>query len=276
LLRRLRGRRPELLIHLTGHPRGAWLAKSLGCRYAVAPALANKGRWWRRAFTHHYKLPRATPRHTVEINLDALRRIGVQPARAARALCLVPGGSAEAAAHRWLETLALPRGAFVHVHASSRWLFKCWPAERYAELIDCCAAAGLPALLTAAPDTRELAMVADIAGRCRDAPANLAGKLSLKELAAVCRHARLFIGVDSAPMHIAAAMGTPVVALFGPSGEHEWHPWQVPHRVVALDWSCRPCGNDGCGGGKRSECLTELPVDAVWQAAQELLACTSR
>jgi heptosyltransferase-3 len=100
----------------------------------------------------------------------------------------------------------------------------------------------------------------------------LAGQLSLKELAALTARARLFIGVDSAPMHIAAAMGTPTVALFGPSGDREWGPWGVPHRVVSSDaHPCRPCGIDGCGGGKVSDCLSSLSVDRVHAAVQELL-----
>jgi heptosyltransferase-3 len=91
-------------------------------------------------------------------------------------------------------------------------------------------------------------------------------------MAALSARARLFFGVDSAPMHIAAAMGTPVVALFGPSGEHEWGPWRVPHRVVTSTHPCRPCGNDGCGGGKVSECITLLPVEQVRSAVNELLS----
>jgi len=75
-------------------------------------------------------------------------------------------------------------------------------------------------------------------------------------------------------MHIAAAMGTPVVALFGPSDEHAWGPWRVAHRVVSLDYPCRPCNNDGCGGGKVSECLTRLPVERVHSAINELLAAS--
>jgi heptosyltransferase-3 len=67
-------------------------------------------------------------------------------------------------------------------------------------------------------------------------------------------------------------MGTPVVALFGPSGEYEWGPWKVAHRVVTSTHPCRPCGNDGCGGSKVSECLTTLPVDRVRSAINELLA----
>jgi heptosyltransferase-3 len=102
---------------------------------------------------------------------------------------------------------------------------------------------------------------------------DLAGQLSLRELAALTARARLFVGVDSAPMHIAAAMGTPVVALFGPSGDLEWGPWGVAHRIVASDrHPCRPCGNDGCGGGKVSECLTTLSVERVQAAVNEMLA----
>jgi heptosyltransferase-3 len=78
------------------------------------------------------------------------------------------------------------------------------------------------------------------------------------------------------PMHLAAAMGTPTVVLFGPSGENEWGPWYVERRVVTSTHTCRPCGQDGCGGGKVSECLTLLPVDAVHTAARELLAGAAR
>jgi heptosyltransferase-3 len=100
---------------------------------------------------------------------------------------------------------------------------------------------------------------------------NLAGRLSIKELGALAGSAALFVGVDSMPMHLAAAMGTPTVALFGPSGESEWGPWNVAHRVVRSAHSCRPCGLDGCGGGKVSDCLTVIDVDAVHAAARELL-----
>ena len=78
-------------------------------------------------------------------------------------------------------------------------------------------------------------------------------------------------------MHMAAAMGTPVVALFGPSGEAEWGPWRVPHRVVAsTSHSCRPCGNNGCGGSNHSDCLLTLPEARVAAAVAELLAETDR
>ncbi len=269
----LRERGYDLLVHLTEHPRGAWLARTLGCRHAVAPAAAGKRAFWRRSFTHLYPLPRLGGRHAVELNLDALRRIGVQPEEDERRLVLVPGAAAEARAAELLSERHAPGNGYIHLHPASRWQFKCWSPERTAELIDALHSKGESVVVTAAPEERELALVAAIRGRCAKPPIDLSGRLTLKMLAATSARAKLFVGVDSAPMHIAAAVGTPVVALFGPSGETEWSPWRVPHRVVASpQYACRPCGNDGCGGGKVSECLTSIPVRAVLDAVDALLA----
>ena len=263
LLRALRARRYDLLVHLTEHPRGAWLARLLGVHYAVAPIQRERGAWWHKSFTHLYPLVRN--RHMVEVNLDALRRIGIRPGVHERRVQFVPGHEAE----QRIAALGLPE-AFVHLHPASRWTFKCWSAERNAQLADRLAAEGHPVVLTSAPN--ETAFVDEIIGQATSKPLSLAGQLSLKELGALTARARLFIGVDSMPMHLAAAMGTPTVALFGPSSEDEWAPWNVKQRVVTSTHSCRPCRVDGCGGGKVSECLTLLPVDAVHAAVRELLA----
>ena len=78
LFRTLRSRRYDLIVHLSEAPRGAWLAHVLGAGYSVAPPLDERGRLWRSSFTHLYL--RAARRPPVELNLDALRRIGVYPA----------------------------------------------------------------------------------------------------------------------------------------------------------------------------------------------------
>jgi heptosyltransferase-3 len=166
-------------------------------------------------------------------------------------------------------SLGLPP-TFVHMHPASRWTFKCWPAERNAQLADRLAAEGQQVVLTAA--SGESGFIDEILAKTASKPLNLSGKLSLKELGALTARARLFIGVDSMPMHLAAAMGTPTIALFGPSSEDEWAPWNVEQRIVTTTHSCRPCRVDGCGGSKVSECLTLLPVDAVHAAAREILA----
>ena len=277
LLRALRARRYDLVVHLTEHPRGAWLTRLLRPRYAVGRELPRAHWLWRTSFSHYYRLPRARPRHMVECNLDALRRLGLQPSAADRRLVLSPGERDRERARELLAQHGLEPKRFIQLHPGSRWLFKCWTAEAYAELIQALLADDWLIVVTGAPDERERRLVDEILGLLpesrRDRVVNLTGMLSLRELAALTQQARAFVGVDSAPMHIAAAMRTPVVALFGPSGEIEWGPWQVTHRVVAsTEHPCRPCGIDGCGGGKVSECLTTLPVARVHGALLQVLA----
>jgi heptosyltransferase III len=277
LYRRLRQRRYDLLIHLTEHPRGASLAHLLRPRFAVTRERERQQWLWRSRYTHFYRLPRHTPRHAVEANLDALRRLGIYPDREDKKLVLVPGAAAQSHIDALLRERQLEDGGFVQAHPGSRWMFKCWPAERSAALYGRIIAAGHRLVVTGAPDPRERGLVASILAGI-DAPArqriiDLTGALSLPELAALTARARAFVGVDTAPMHIAAAMGTPTLALFGPSGEHEWGPWMVRRRVVVSSaHPCRPCGLDGCGGGKVSECLTSLLADDVYAQFEALMA----
>jgi heptosyltransferase-3 len=280
LVSELRARHYDLIIHLSVHTRGAWLVRLLRPRWSVAPAFRDG--FWAGSFTHLYPAQSDPQRHTVESNLDSLRALGMEPTRADKHVTLVPGAAAEARVDQLLAQHGLQAGTFVHVHPASRWTFKCWPAARVAALCDALAAKGWPIVLTSAPDANEKALIADVrAARDQDAvsPAptfDVSGQLSLKELAALTARAKLFVGVDSAPMHIAAAMGTPVVAIFGPSGDREWGPWDEAgtsrHRVVASNTHpCRPCGMAGCNDSKVSDCLTSLPVEQVLAACEELL-----
>ncbi len=267
LLQALRSRRYDLLVHLTSSARGAWLARVL--RPAVSVAPNHPGKLYRNSFTHLYL--HANARHIVECNLDALRRIGLWPEESDKKLVLVAGADAERDAEKHLRDLGLEAGRFILIHPTSRWQFKCWPEKKVAELAIRLSERGFPLLFTSAPDTQETGTIQRILARLPFTASSLAGKLTLKQLAALTARARLFIGMDSAPMHIAAAVGTPVVALFGPSGSDIWGPWKVPARVVTSDHSCRPCGLDGCGGSKRSDCLEIIPTDQVLDAALELL-----
>lgn len=274
LLASLRARRYDLVVHLSVHRRGAWLVRLLRPHWSVAPRYT--GRFWANSFTHFYPAQSNPHRHTVESNLDSLRALGYEPPPDDKRVTLVPGADAEARVDALLSGHSLAPGRFIHIHPASRWLFKCWPADKFAALCDLLGTQGWPIVLTAAPDPKEMAMVKEIVARraVLSAPiVDFSGQLSLKELAALTARAHLFVGVDSAPMHIAAAMGTPTVAIFGPSGDREWGPWNVVHRVVtSTEHDCRPCGRDGCEGSKISECLTTLPVEQVLVACEELLA----
>ena len=272
LFRALKGRQYDLIIHLTEHWRGAWLCRLLKPRWSVGPAMKGRSKRWKRSFTHLQSAPGHALRHMAESNLDALRRLGIQPSVDERRLTLVPGSAAEAAVAAHLAGFGLQGKDFIHVHPASRWFFKCWPVEHMAALVARLQAAGHTVVLTAAPSNDEKKMLEAIQARLAQPAFSLSGQLSLKELAALTQAAKLFIGVDSAPMHIAAAVGTPTVALFGPSGDKQWGPWGVPSRVITSGTHpCRPCGHDGCGGSKVSDCLTAIAVDDVMAAAQEFL-----
>jgi heptosyltransferase III len=269
--RQLRARRYDLLIHLTESHRGALLARWLAPRVSVAQNYPmRRGRWWHRSFTHLYSIP-IRPRHRVELNLDALRRLGIYPEVEDRRLGLVPGAEAEAAVEALLQKSGLERRGFVHLQPTSRWLFKCWEVDKYAALINELHSMGERVVVTAAPGGVEMQLARAVLAAARAPAVDLTGG-NLKELAALTARAKCFVGVDSAPMHIAAAMGTPTVALFGPTGDIEWGPWQVPARVITSSHPCRPCGLDGCGNGKVSDCLVEISVAQVVNAIRELIA----
>ena len=272
LWRALRSRRYDLVVHLTEHPRGAWLTRIAGARFGVAPERARSGWFWRRCFTHRYLLPQSTPRHAVEADLDALRRIGIWPEESEKKLVHVPGADAEKRVAALLAMHGLARGRFVLIHPGSRWLFKCWPAAPTAALLDRIAALGWPLVMTGATDPAEAPLVQAIKAALAAPIVDLTGQLTMAELSALIGSARLFIGCDTAPMHLASAAGTPIVAWFGPSDERIWGPWRVPHRVVASSaHPCRPCHLNGCGGSNISDCLVTLPQERASAAVIALL-----
>jgi heptosyltransferase III len=273
LLRQLRARRYDLIIHLTNHKRGAWLTRCLRPHWAVAPFTgpSTNSYYWKKTFSHHFHWMHGNRRHTVEQHLDALRRIGLQPGPDERHLVFLPGSAARSRVDTLLADAGLAWGRYLLVHPTSRWLFKCWPEASVAELINTLGTAGWPIVLSAAPNAEEMAWIARIKQQLKIEVVDFSGQLSLKELGALIESARLFIGMDSVPMHLAAALDIPSVALFGPSGEIEWGPWSQSARVLHSNHSCRPCQRDGCGSGKLSECLTSIQVQTVLDAVQQQL-----
>ena len=269
-LAQLKKRQYDLIIHLTEHNRGAWLVRYLKPRYAVAPEHSN--RFFRKSFTHLYPVIGGNRRHRVEIHLDALRRIGIYPEKTQRQLVLTYPPTAQTKVDALLKEAGFANQRFIVIHPASRWFFKCWPAALMQQLITTLQQRHLYLVITGAPDAFEQAYIAQTLPAPSPYLLNLQGQLSLKELAALIARAQLFIGMDSVPMHIAAAMSTPTIALFGPSGDIEWGPWQTRHHILtAPQYPCRPCGKDGCGGGKRSECMEAIAVRQVIAALDDLL-----
>lgn len=269
----LRAARFDLALELSGGDRGAFLAWISGARLRVGFA-PKKPHLRARAF-HLLADGRGTSNHVVETFLRQVRLLGIEPADTR--LKLFPARQDDARADDLLAESGLPARGFALIHPTSRWMFKTWTPEGNARIVEHLRGRGLKVVLSAAPAERERSFVAKTMEllQSRDGVADFSGRLDLPLLAALLGRARVFFGVDSAPMHMAAALGVPVAALFGPSGERMWGPWQVENEVITMDEPCRPCGRDGCEGSKVSRCLMEIEPEYVTAALDRLLARTA-
>lgn len=232
-LRRIRSVRPDLAVQLTEGDRGAILSLLSGAKYRVGVAPARRGLFGKeRIFTHLCPKP-PLYRHAVLRDLDILAAAGIPPADLSLRFVFSPRDREEAM--RKAQGAGLPeRGVFAVIQPTSRWTFKCWTEEGMAGVVGHLFRKGFFPVVTSGPAPEEAAMAERILARSGVPGALMAGTLSLKELGALIGSGRLFVGVDSAPMHIAAAVGTPTVALFGPTGAYNWAPWE------GIDWGYTP------------------------------------
>jgi heptosyltransferase-3 len=263
LLWKIRKKGYDLVINLTEGDRGVIAARISGAKIRVG--LSPKGKW-KRSFLTHIAKNCPSLRHTVEKNLDLLRRIGIFPLPPERNLTFILQKKDREIVEK--VTLGKP---FILLHPTSRWRFKCWPVAKMHALAKALTTSGHTLVLTASDDPVEKEMAEEIAKDLN--VINLAGKVSLKELAALIEASRLLISVDSLPLHLASAFKRPLIVLFGPTSDVTWGPWRNPHaQVLASPFSCRPCYQDGCGGSKKSDCLESLPFTTVWSAVQNILS----
>lgn len=287
LIRQVRRRRFDLVVNATEGDRGALLALLSGAGLKVG--LAQRGgrlkRLKNRLFDH--LLP-AWPRgrHNVLANLDLVGLLGldVSERRVELALSRQDRVGVE---ERLTAAGIAPGQPLVHVHAPSRAPYKCWTPEAMAAVVDHLELErGLRVVLTGAPQERQY--VWHLVNLCHSQPVNLAGRLSLRQAGALAERASLFFGVDTVVMHLAAAVNTPVVALFGPSYASVWGPWDNaggpgqypeprgiqksgPHVVIQAGRECVPCGNMGCERSGRSACLEETAPEEVIAVLEEAL-----
>jgi heptosyltransferase-3 len=127
----------------------------------------------------------------------------------------------------------------------------------------------MPVIITGSAMEKQRADALATAGR---SPIyNLAGKTTLREMAALLQMSRLHIGVDSAAPHIAAAVGTPTITIYGPSDWRDWAPPGDRNQVVLPDMDCSPCHKKGGDGNGRSKCLDNLAVAKVQDAVEKII-----
>lgn len=256
----------DLAVHLGTGMRGGVLSFLSRARYRVGPLpLRNRSKqfWGKSVFYTHTYLLNNPHTHMVERDLDAVRRIGFQPKLSALEM-VVREEEVRSVQDRLEKAGRDSSRPLLHVHPTSHAAYKCWRDEAVADVLDHFSERGMDIVLTGGPGREERERAEKIVSLMRRPPIDLSGRTTLREAAAISRVATLFFGIDSSVMHLAAAVGTPVVALFGPTYYELWGPWGEGHRVIAKAKPCLPCGLAGCPGLKRSLCLEELlPAEVI-------------
>ena len=153
------------------------------------------------------------------------------------------------------------------LHPGARWASELWPPASWARLAEWFHAQGFQVAVTGSAADQEL--VADMVRQSRAPLLNLSGSTSLAQLAAILRKTRLAVTTDTGVMHLAAALGTPVAALFGPTAPWRTGPFGDGHQVVRLGLACSPCFKRRCPDPR---CLNDLTPAMVAAACEKILS----
>lgn len=267
----VRQRRFDCVIDLTDGDRSACLTRFSGAPIRIG--FNDEHRWRGRLYT---TIVPARPAivHRVERDLAALVPLGVEAK--GRQVVLHTSKEDDDAADRLLLELGVLRtdGALVKplviFHPGARYWFKAWPAERFADLADHLSETyGCQILVGGTVQDRVLADA--IVNQSASKPISIAGRATLLQFASLIKRCRLFIGNDNGAMHMAAAIGTPVVGLFGPSNPAEWGPRGRSVQVVYKGMDCRQCFHPTCLRGEEN-CMKKITVDEVVAASERWLS----
>ena len=214
-------------------------------------------------------------RHEADLYLDTVRGIGCEPRQPT--LKFVPSAIDQARAEAVLARLGGAPIVAVHpgggVNPGMSLPAKRWPAERYAAVADRLIARGYSLLLIG--DAQDRGVVNVVKEHMEGIATDLAGQLTLGELGAVVSRCRLVVANDTGPMHLAVAVGTPVVAIFGPSDPSVYGPYRQDNAVASSGLPCSPCFRQGrarpCSDPK---CMSSLSVETVWALVEAKLGAT--
>lgn len=264
--RRLARAQVDLVVDLQNNRISHWLGLLSGAPLRFGYA----GRRWSGLLNHRVRLP-DTPLGPVEQQFRLLRLLGIRSACPKTELWLGP--SDEARADEILRGAWVARSQpLIVLHPGAGWESKRWPEAHCARLIDLLAErTGGRVVLTGSAEERPLSE--RIYRKTQAKPILAAGATSLGELAALLKRARVFVGGDTAALHIAAAVGVPTVALFGPTDPARHLPPAERQTVFRKPLPCSPCYRSQCWrkGEGYMECLKSFTPEEAAEAVLGLL-----
>lgn len=265
LIAGLRRRRFDTVIDLTDGDRSAFLSWVSGAPVRIG--FNDEHRWRGRCYT---EVVPAVPgvRHRIDRDLEALKPMNIQAGSTYPQLWLTP--DEENSADRLLVQLGLrPSQSIVILQPGARYWFKAWPPERFAELADRLTTEYHCQVLIGG-SRQDGGLAQKVRQMAKSRPTIIAGSTTIKQFAAIAKKSALFVGSDSGAMHIATALDTPVVALFGPSDPREWGPRGGPAEVIYKALDCRACFHPTCQRGEQN-CMRLITIDEVMMAAARLM-----
>ncbi len=262
----LRQAKFDLVIDLTDGDRSAFLSWATGASVRLG---YNRDRRWR-GKCYSQTLPSAYgSMHMVDYHAQALRALGMTEAVSNPELRLeqFQDSNGDPLPDSW----KLKDQPLVLLYPAARYTFKAWPIERFAALADWLAEKKCQVVLIGAAEERSLGQ--QIINLCKQKPENLIGRTSIATLARLIKESELLVGNDGGPLHVASALGCPVLGLFGPTDPAVWGPRGKKTTVIYKGLDCRECFYPGCDRGEES-CMRQISVDEVCQAALSLLSHT--
>ena len=168
------------------------------------------------------------------------------------------------------------RAPWLALQPGARWANKRWPLEHYAELLKWLAGSPLPHHFVILGSAEDQPLGEKLRQTLPERCLNLTGQTSLPEMVEWIRLCDLMVTNDTGPMHVAAALGTPVVAIFGPTEPWRTGPYGQTEHALQLALPCVPCLNRACGTSQPCECLRALRPAVVFDAVQNRLNAQSR
>jgi len=259
----LRQARFDGVVDLTDGDRSAFLTYWTGA--GVRLGFNRENRWRGKLYTH--VLPSAYgSMHMVDYHAQALPALGISDPVGNPEWYLRPEDHEQG--DHLMASLQIGQAPLVLLHPPARYANKAWPLERFAALADWLADHG--AVVAIIGHQSEMMIGQHIVNLTRSKPRNVMGQTGLRQLAAVMKRSALFIGNDGGPMHMAAAVGCPVLGLFGPSDPHVWGPRGRKVSVIYKGLNCEKCFYHECSRGEEG-CMRQISVEEVCRAARLFL-----
>ncbi len=268
VVRQIRNQRFDAVVNLHGGPASAQLIAASGAPHRAGAA------HFRFGYIYNVKIPPAEAilarrdLHTVESQFAWFRFLGLPDDEPRETSIFVDSSSRTRAMQKLSEAGVDPARPYVVLSPSNAFYTKRWMPERYAAICEELVRAGYQTVMTGA--SSEGAQLDAVLAASR-VPVPAVNSFSVGELAALIAGAKLFVGNDSGPAHMAAALKVPAVVLFGPASSVRWRPWRARAEVVQNYFPCNPCSMYTCDAFDEPECIRSITVSQVMLAIERVL-----